>query len=92
MRVELTEVELTNPEKKLILELASFLVTEPETIEDLNNVRRKWIRFTRASITDVIGELSYHFNRCKSERKSSLLDALICHLEVHERDLRTTVA
>lgn len=84
MQENFTEVDLTNEEKKLILELADFYIMDRESAEDLRG-RKKWIRLKRSTISNVIGELSYYFNRCESDRKSMLLDSLICHLEVYEK-------
>jgi hypothetical protein len=75
------EIDLHANEKKLILELAGFWVTDETTQADLHNARKKWVRFEAHVVSEVIGELSYHYNRCKSAGKSELLDALISHLE-----------
>jgi hypothetical protein len=40
------------------------------------------IRFRAHVVSDVIGELSYHYNRCRNAYKSELLDELIGHLEI----------
>lgn len=79
---EFVEVDLHAEEKKLILELAGFLVVDEVTQADLKNGRKKWIRFRPYVISELIGELSYHYNRSRSAYKSELLDALIGHLEV----------
>lgn len=79
--VEFIEVDLHSNEKKLILELAGFWVTDETTQADIKHGRKKWIRFKPHVVSEVIGELSYHYNRCKSAAKSELLDALIGHLE-----------
>ncbi len=79
---EFVEVDLHAEEKKLILDLAGFLVVDEVTQADLKNGRKKWIRFRPHVISELIGELSYHYNRCKSAYKSELLDELIGHLEV----------
>jgi hypothetical protein len=79
---EFIEVDLHADEKKLILELAGFWVTDETTQADLKNGRKKWIRFRPHVVSDVIGELSYRYNRCRSAYKSQLLDELISHLEV----------
>jgi hypothetical protein len=81
LAVEFIDVDLHADEKKLILELAGFWVTDETTQADLKNGRKKWIRFKPDVVSEVIGELSYHYNRCKSAAKSELLDALIGHLE-----------
>ena len=81
LAVEFIDVDLHADEKKLILELAGFWVTDETTLADLKNSRKKWIRFKPDVVSEVIGELSYHYNRCKSAAKSELLDALIGHLE-----------
>ena len=79
---EFIEVDLHADEKKLILELAGFWVTDETTQADLKNGRKKWIRFRPHVVSDVIGELSYHYNRCRNAHRSELLDELIDHLEV----------
>lgn len=78
---EFIDVDLHASEKKLILELAGFWVTDETTQADLKNGRKKWVRFEPYVVSELIGELSYHYNRCKSATKSELLDALISHLE-----------
>lgn len=75
------EIELHPVEKKLILELAPFVVSDEVTRADLGNGRKKWIRFRRHDVSQIVGELSYHYNRCRSASKSELLDELIVHLE-----------
>jgi hypothetical protein len=78
---EFIEVDLHADEKQLVLELARFWITDEVTQADLKNGRKKWIRFRPHAVPEVIGELSYHFNRCKSAAKSELLDGLIGHFE-----------
>ncbi len=78
---EFIDVDLHANEKKLILELAGFWVTDETTRADLNNARKKWVRFKLHVASEVMGELTYHYNRCRSAAKSELLDALISHLE-----------
>jgi hypothetical protein len=78
---EFIEVDLHANEKVLVLELAGFFVVDEVTQADLKNDRKKWIRFRSYAVSEIIGELSYHYNRCKSAAKSELLDALISHLE-----------
>jgi hypothetical protein len=80
-KTEFIEVDLHADEKKLILELAGLWVTDEITQADLRNPRKKWIRFRRDVFSEVIGELSYHCNRCRNAARSELLDALISHLE-----------
>ena len=75
------DVDLRADEKKLVLELAGFLVTDETPQADLKNGRRKWVRFKPYVASELIGELSYHYNRCRSAAKSELLDELISHLE-----------
>jgi len=79
---EFIEVDLNADEGKLILELAGFLVTDETTQADLKNGRKKWIRLRAHVLSELIGELSYHCNRCRNARKAELLDELICHLEI----------
>jgi hypothetical protein len=78
---EFIEVDLHADEKELVLELAGFFVVDEVTQADLKNGRKKWIRFRPHVVSEVIGELCYYYNRCKSAAKSELLDALISHLE-----------
>ena len=78
---EFIEIDLNAYEKKLILDLAGFWVTNEVTQADIKNSRKKWIRFTPYEVAKIIGELSYHYNRCRSASKSALLDGLIVHLE-----------
>lgn len=76
------EVDLRADEKKLILALADFWVRDETTQADLQNGRKKWIRFRPDVVSEVMSELSYHYNRCKSTAKSERLDELISHLEI----------
>jgi len=84
MTNEYIKVDLGKIEKQAILKYASLFVTDEITNSDLLNKRKKWIRFNRHALTDVIGELSYHFNRCKSNELFEFLDELIGHLESYE--------
>lgn len=79
--VQFIEVDLQADEKKLILELAGLFIVDVDTQADLTNGRKKWIRFRPRVVSEVIGELSYHCNRCRSAAKSELLDDLATHLE-----------
>ena len=79
------ELDLSNGEKEAILEHASFFVTDDITKADLSDKRKKWIRFEPYAISQIIGELSYVFNRCTDNYKFDLLDQLICHLEYYEQ-------
>lgn len=74
-------IDLHADEKKLILELAGFWVMDETTQMDLKNSRKKWVRFKPYTVPEIIGELSYHCNRCRSAAKAERLDALSCHLE-----------
>jgi len=85
MTNEYIEVDLDKEEKIAILKYASFFVSDPTTHNDLLNKRKKWIRFNRYALSDVIGELSYHFNRYKSDYQFYFLDQLISHLENYEK-------
>jgi len=78
---EYIEVDLRAYQKKIVLEHAGFLVEDETTQADMKNGRKKWIRFRHDVVPEVIGELSYHYNRCKSAAKSELLDELIIHFE-----------
>ena len=80
--VEFIEVDLRADEKKLILELAGFWVTDETTQADLKNGRKKWIRFRAQVVSDVIGELSYHYNRCRNAYKADLVHDSLGVLEV----------
>lgn len=79
-------VDLDKEQKSIVLDKASFYIFDDETKEDLNNKRKKWISFKRTAITDIIGELSYYYNRSNNEYESFILDELICHLEYYEKD------
>ena len=80
--LEFIEVDLEADEKKLILELGGFWVMDETTQADLKNGRKKWIRLRAHVLSELIGELSYHYNRCRNARKAERLDELICHLEI----------
>ena len=79
-----TEIDLDNYQKAAILKYANFFVTDANCKKDLNNKRKKWVRFQPADISQIIGELSYHFNRTNDDDIFYLLDELICHLEAYE--------
>jgi hypothetical protein len=85
MSYEFILVDLSNEQKIIVLDKASFYLFDEETKMDLNNKRKKWIRFKQKTITDVIGELSYYYNRSRNKYESMLLDELICHLEYYEK-------
>ena len=82
------EVDLYKEQKQAILKYAGFFVFDKQTKSDLNNSRKKWIRFDAHELSEIIGELSYHFNRCKSDSQFYLLDELISHLEFSESENR----
>ena len=87
MTIIYIEVDLDSEQKAAILKYAdSFL--DDTTRADLLNKRKKWIRFKKYVLSEVIGELSYHFNRCKNNYVFGLLDELICHLEDYERQAK----
>ena len=79
-------IDLDREQKSIVLDKASFYIFDEETKKDLNNARKKWIRFKRSTISDIIGELSYYYNRSKNEYEGMLLDELISHLEYYEKD------
>jgi len=64
---EYIEVDLTKEEKETILKHADFFITDKSTKNDLLNKRKKWIRFTSYDLNEIIGELSYNFNRTKND-------------------------
>ncbi|MFC1652123.1 hypothetical protein ACFL3F_00240 [Planctomycetota bacterium] len=82
---EYIKVDLTKEEKAAILEYAGFFVIDEATKADLTNKRKKWVRFSKPAVSNIIGELSYCFNRCKDNDLFHLLDELICHLENYEQ-------
>jgi hypothetical protein len=84
MASEYIEVDLDKEEKQAILKYASFFIADATTNSDLLNKRKKWIRFNHHALSDIIGELSYHFNRCKNDYQFIFLDQLISHLENYE--------
>ncbi|MFT5658289.1 MAG: hypothetical protein ACI9KN_001568 [Gammaproteobacteria bacterium] len=85
MTSEFIHVDLDKEQKSIVLDKASFFIFDDETTKDLNNKRKKWISFNCKTLTDVIGELSYYYNRSKNEYESMVLDELICHLEYYEK-------
>jgi len=85
MTKEYIKVDLSRDEKEAILEYAGFFIFEEATKNDLKNKRKKWINFTKNQLTDVIGELSYYFNRSESNSQLYFLDQLISHLELYEK-------
>jgi hypothetical protein len=78
-------VKLEQRQKAMVLDEASHCISDDETINDLKNKRKQWIRFHKFSINDIVGELSYVCNRSTSARKSMLLDELISDLEYYEK-------
>ena len=84
MSKEYIQIDLNGAEKLAILQYANFFVHDNNTKIDLSNKRKKWIRFTHNELPDIIGELSYYFNRCKKNDEFQLLDELISHLESYE--------
>lgn len=80
---EYIAVDLDNDQKKLILKLASLWVRDEVTQADLNNNRKKWIRFRKYALSEVAGELAYYFNRSKNRGQAAYLDELIEHLEAY---------
>lgn len=84
MPAEFIKIDLENDEKAAIVKYADFFVTESVTKQDLANKRKKWIRFKPDDVSQIIGELAYHFNRCEDDELFYFLDELICHLEYYE--------
>ncbi len=86
MTREFIEVDLNNDEKEAILKYASFFVLNETTKSDLENSGKKWIRFSLYDLTSIIGELSYYFNRSKSDQQFYFLNQLIGQLEYYEQN------
>ena len=84
MAKEYIDVDLTQAEKAAVLQYAGFFVVDETTKTDLSNNRKKWIRFGKFALSDIIGELSYCFNRCEDNDLFQCLDELISHLEYYE--------
>jgi hypothetical protein len=84
MEIEYIDIDLTCEQKDTILKYADLFLFDQITKSDLLNKRKKWIRFNKRGLSDVIGELSHHHNRCKSNYLCHLLDELICQLEFYE--------
>lgn len=82
---EFVVIQLNQEEKAHILEKTSFFIHDKITKSNLNNGRKKNIRFEKASLHDIIGELCYYFNRCNDDYEFMVLDELISHLESAER-------
>ena len=87
MSDEFIIVDLDAEQKSIVLDKSYFFLFDDETKDDLKNKRKKLIRFKRTTLTDIIGELSYYYNRSKNEYESILLDELISHLEYYEKDI-----
>ncbi len=83
MGKEYVLIQLNKEEKAQILEKASFFIFDKTTEADLNNGRKKNIRFDKSSLVEIIGELCYYFNRSDDDREFQVLDELISHLECH---------
>lgn len=84
MTDKIIKVDLTATQKEAVLKYAGFSLMTQESKQDLANPRKKWIRFTSYELKELVGELSYHFNRCKGDWTFYLLDELISHLEAHQ--------
>lgn len=80
------EVDLDNEQKQIILDKAAHFVYHDVTKADLNNKRKKWIRFDKDSLDEVIGELSYYYNRSTKPYESMMLDELILQLEFYQKN------
>ena len=78
-------VDLDKEQKSIVLDKALFYIFDDETIEDLKNNRKKWVRFKGMTLTEIIGELSYYYNRSNNDYEGMVLDELIGHLEYYER-------
>jgi len=78
-------VDLDREQKAIILDKASFYIFDDETTEDLKNNRKKWIRFNPTALDEIVGELSYYYNRSNNDYESMVLEELIGHLEYYER-------
>ena len=76
-------VDLDKDQKQAIMKYASFYITDETTKADLLNNRVKWVRFGEYTLTELIGELSYHFNRTKSDQLFWFLDELNNHSEFY---------
>lgn len=85
MRVEYTEVDLSKAEKSTIVDLALFVISDEITIKDLQNNRKKWIRFDSYELTAVIGEITYNLNHKANDYEVMYYDELISHLEYYEK-------
>jgi hypothetical protein len=87
MTSDYIQVDLSQDEKDAVLKYAKFVLADDVTKADLENKRKKWIRFISFEMTQVIGELTYRFNRTKSDYEHYFLDQLICHLEFYESNV-----
>jgi len=77
------EVDLDNEQKQIVLAKAAHFVYHDVTKADLNNKRKKWIRFEKDTLDEVMGELSYYYNRSKNPHEIVMLDELIDHMEFY---------
>jgi len=87
MTTNYIQVDLDPEQKAVILKYADSFLDET-TKSDLLNKRKKWMRFKKYVLSEVIGELAYYFNRCKNDYMFGLLDDLICHLEYYEHQAK----
>lgn len=79
------KVDLSADEKALILQHARFVLSDHDTQGDLDNKRKKWVRFVPDELTAVIGELTYRFNRTEDDYQFYMLDQLIDHMEYYQK-------
>ena len=70
------------------MEISGFFVMDEASKSDLSNGRKKWVRFNKYELGNIIGELSYYLNRCEDDILFNFFDELICHLESYERQIK----
>jgi hypothetical protein len=85
MSTEYIQVDLSKAEKSTVIDLALFVISDEVTIKDLQNNRKKWIRFDLYELTAVIGEIAYNLNNKANDYEVMFYDELISHLEYYEK-------
>lgn len=85
MSTEYIQVDLSKAEKSTIVDLALFVISDEVTIKDLQNNRKKWIRFDLYELSAVIGEIVYNLNHKANDYEVMFYDELISHLEYYEK-------
>jgi hypothetical protein len=78
---EYLDISLDAFSKKTILKNLEFIILDENTINDLKNKRKKWVRFTTFDLNQTIGELNHVLVHSRSKQQIDFLAMLISDLE-----------